>query len=110
MDQSEVTAGLCEEFRYLLVRLGNQLHQKECEGLKYVHKIPDEREKADVGLHILSSMEGMGFFEPLKPEKLQEILSKIGRKDLAHDVKQVLAFCCKGDTASHYLFTTVQTK
>ncbi len=90
MDPSAaVTSGICEEFRYLLVRLGRQLHRADCEGLMYVHKIPSEGDKADVGLHILSRMEAEGYFEPLHPEKLQDILSKIGRKDLAHDIKEV---------------------
>lgn len=90
MEESvEGTSEVCEEFRYLLVRLGRQLNRADCEGLMYVHKIPKERDKEDVGLHTLSKMEAMGYFEPLRPDKLQEILSKIGRKDLAHDIKEV---------------------
>lgn len=80
---------MCTEFRYLLVRLGRQLHSHDCEGLIFVHKIPDPPGgKCDVGLHALSSLESMGFFDPFSPEKLQEILSKIGRKDLSDDVRE----------------------
>lgn len=80
--------GVSTEFRYLLVRLGRQLHPHDCEGLIYVHNIPDvPSTKKDLGLHVLSSLEAEGSFDPLCPDKLQEILSKIGRKDLAQDIK-----------------------
>lgn len=83
------TTGVSTEFRYLLVRLGRQLHSHDSEGLIFVHKIQDDPgTKCDVGLHVLSSLEDMGWFDPLSPDKLQDILSKIGRKDLANDIKE----------------------
>ena len=86
--QNMETTGVSTEFRYLLVRLGRQLQSHDCEGLIYVHGIPDvPSTKKDLGLHVLSSLEAMGSFDPLSPDKLQEILSKIGRKDLAQDIK-----------------------
>ena len=100
---SEVMSGVCEEFRYLLVRLGRKLHRQDCEGLMFVHNVSDMGDKVDVGLHILSRMESMGYFEPLQPEKLQEVLGKIGRKDLAHDVKEVnLMLCCSPNFKSQH--------
>lgn len=89
LKMEETVSGADTEFRYLLVRLGRQLHSHDCEGLIFVHKIPDlPSKKCDVGLHTLSSLEAMGFFDPFSPEKLQDILSKIGRKDLANEVKE----------------------
>lgn len=77
------------EFRYLLVRLGRQLHSHDCNGLIFVHKIPKPLDdKCDVGLHVLSSLEAMGFFDALSPDKLQDVLNKISRKDLAQDIKE----------------------
>ncbi len=76
------------EFRYLLVRISKRLRHEDCEGIKYVHELPEPPSTtADLGLYVLSQLEAEGFYDPLNPEKLQEILSKIGRKDLAHDIK-----------------------
>ena len=90
MDPAEVTSGVHEEFRYLLVRIGPHLNRSDCEGLMFVHKIRNDEDKADKGLDILSKMEAKGHFDPLHPERLQEVLSKIGRRDFAHDIKEVL--------------------
>ena len=76
------------EFRYLLVRLARQLHHENCEDLIYVHKIAKSPDAANQGLYVLSRLEAEGHFDPYTPEKLQEILSKISRKDLAHDIKE----------------------
>lgn len=85
METTEVST----EFRYLLFRLGRQLHPHDCEGLTFVHKIPDVHgTKSDIGLHVLSSLEDMGCFDPTSPDKLQETLNKIGRKDLANDIEE----------------------
>lgn len=82
------SSAACTEFRYLLVRLAKQLHKEDCEGLMFVHKIAKSPAVADIGLYALSKLEAEGYFDPFSPEKLQEILSKIGRRDLANDIKE----------------------
>lgn len=54
----------------------------------FVHNIPEPPTKTDLGIYILTGMEAEGYFDPLSPEWLQDILSKLGRKDLAADIKE----------------------
>ena len=83
------TDPLRTEFRYLLVRVGKKLKQEDCEAIIFVHKIPESSNSSasDLGLHLLSTLEAEDYFDPLHPDKLQELLGKIGRKDLAQDIK-----------------------
>lgn len=83
-----ITSAVHTDFRYLLVRLSRQLHSEDTEGLMFVHKIARPTSAANMGLYVLSKLEAEGHFDPFSPEKLQDILSKIERKDLAHDIKE----------------------
>ena len=57
--------------------------------MTFIHRIPEPSETAsDIGLYALSQLEAAGHFDYLSPEKLQEILSKIDRKDLSKDIKE----------------------
>ena len=77
------------DFHYLLVRLARQLHRRDYEGLAFVHQIPEPPEAvSDIGLYALKQLQAEGKFDFLSPDKLQEILRLIGRKDMSHDIKE----------------------
>ena len=51
----------------------------------FLYKIPSV---TDFGLYALSQLQAEGHFDYLSPDKLQEILNKIGRNDLSNDIKE----------------------
>lgn len=85
----QYSTGLEEEFRYTLLMIGTKLSSTDCHGLRFVHDMAETSgEKGVPGLDILKGLISSGHFDALNPDKLQEILTKIGRKDLANLVKE----------------------
>lgn len=77
------------KFRYLLVRIGKNLCREDCENIKFVYKLQDPPQYiANVGLFFLSKLEAEGEFDSMNPEKLQEILENIERKDFAPYIRE----------------------
>ena len=72
------------EFRCLLARLGYQLIKDDTEKLMSLFQIPKvHSKKIDMNFHVLFGLEGMGHINCYHPDRLQEILENIGRKELA---------------------------
>jgi len=81
-------SALEQNFRYMLVNIGSKLSQSNRQGLRFVHHLPEPTPDQDTGLQVLDKMRSGGFFDCTGPEKLQEILGKIGRKDLTSYIKE----------------------
>ncbi len=81
---------LQENFKYLLVQVGSKLNPANLHGIRFVHQIPEPLPERDTGIHLMEEMVENGFFDCLTPGNLKEMLSKIGRKDLAQIVKEYI--------------------
>ena len=73
------------EFRCLLAKLGTCLSHSDSLALAYVYEISG---LPCTGLHVLFSLEYMGFINADRPEWLKEVLNTTGRRDLFHYVQE----------------------
>ena len=81
-------SALQETFRYMLLHVGSKLNATNRHGIRFVHHIAEPSPEQDPGIHILEELLARGLFDYRYPDKLQEMLTKIGRKDLSNPVKE----------------------
>ena len=77
-----------QNFRYMMANIGSKLSQSNRQGLRFVYHLPEPTPEGDTGLQLLYELLTRGLFDRETPEKLQEILGKIERKDLTSYVKE----------------------
>ena len=80
-------SALQKTFRYMLLHVGSKLNATNRHGIRYVHHIAEPSSEQDP-VYILEELLARGLFDYLHPDKLQEMLTKIGRMDLSNSVKE----------------------
>ena len=74
-----------EKFRKMIFTLSGRLETSDCESISYLAGLPSSESttgKANVPLHVLSSLEGNGRISPWDVEKLESLLSEIHHEEL----------------------------
>ena len=73
-----------QAFRMMALELGEKLRLDECQKIAYVSSRMDgpAPPDCDYRLHVFSTLEARGLIGPLKLDFLEEVLERIGRKDL----------------------------
>lgn len=77
------------EFHCLLVKLGKELVRTDVQELLHLFRLPGFKYyNFDSSFRTLFSLEALGHIDHFSPDKLQEALSNIGRRDLVQDVME----------------------
>ena len=79
---------LDRSFRYLLHDIGTKLSSKNCRSLRFLYQINRELEEDEPGLDILQELQSQTVFNAMKPDQLEDDLTRIKRQDLANLVRQ----------------------